>query len=229
VICDATLYIGERIISTTPSGAEDTGKHQPVNGLSTPDPATRGRADVVRRGRPRASPSRRGGRRRLALARGVSSATLSPHGQRTDGDVTASDTFSLRSQAGQRTIGMADTLGGRESFADYSMTAADSPPARRGHSVAGARGASPDLLFPGGTMTALSALDVPATDPTPIFELFRGSYATELLTAAVAHFRRLPPLPERPNHRGGPALAVAPRREAGDGVADDTEVVRPAR
>jgi len=27
----------------------------------------------------------------------------------------------------------------------------------------------------------------PATDPTPIFELFRGSYATELLTAAVAH------------------------------------------
>jgi predicted O-methyltransferase YrrM len=28
----------------------------------------------------------------------------------------------------------------------------------------------------------------PTTDPTPIFELFRGSYATELLTAAVAHF-----------------------------------------
>jgi predicted O-methyltransferase YrrM len=28
----------------------------------------------------------------------------------------------------------------------------------------------------------------PSTDPTPIFELFRGSYATELLTAAVAHF-----------------------------------------
>jgi 2-polyprenyl-3-methyl-5-hydroxy-6-metoxy-1,4-benzoquinol methylase len=28
----------------------------------------------------------------------------------------------------------------------------------------------------------------PQTDPTPIFELFRGSYATELLTAAVAHF-----------------------------------------
>jgi predicted O-methyltransferase YrrM len=33
-----------------------------------------------------------------------------------------------------------------------------------------------------------SALDRPATDPTPIFELFRGSYATELLTAAVKHF-----------------------------------------
>jgi ubiquinone/menaquinone biosynthesis C-methylase UbiE len=28
----------------------------------------------------------------------------------------------------------------------------------------------------------------PETDPTPIFELFRGSYATELLTAAIAHF-----------------------------------------
>lgn len=34
----------------------------------------------------------------------------------------------------------------------------------------------------------LSALDKPATDPTPIFEAFRGSYGTELLTAAVAHF-----------------------------------------
>jgi predicted O-methyltransferase YrrM len=33
-----------------------------------------------------------------------------------------------------------------------------------------------------------SALDLPATDPTPIFEMFRGNYATELLTAAVAHF-----------------------------------------
>ncbi|MFV0444839.1 MAG: methyltransferase [Planctomycetaceae bacterium] len=28
----------------------------------------------------------------------------------------------------------------------------------------------------------------PVTDPTPIFENFRGSYGTELLTAAVAHF-----------------------------------------
>jgi predicted O-methyltransferase YrrM len=33
-----------------------------------------------------------------------------------------------------------------------------------------------------------SALERPAIEPTPIFELFRGSYATELLTAAVAHF-----------------------------------------
>ena len=29
----------------------------------------------------------------------------------------------------------------------------------------------------------------PQVDPTPIFELFRGNYGTELLTAAVAHFR----------------------------------------
>jgi predicted O-methyltransferase YrrM len=34
-----------------------------------------------------------------------------------------------------------------------------------------------------------SALDHPATDPTPIFELFRGAHGTELLTAAVAHFQ----------------------------------------
>jgi predicted O-methyltransferase YrrM len=35
---------------------------------------------------------------------------------------------------------------------------------------------------------ARSASILPAVDPTPIFELFRGNYATELLTAAVAHF-----------------------------------------
>lgn len=34
----------------------------------------------------------------------------------------------------------------------------------------------------------LSALVAPETDPTPIFEAFRGSYGTQLLTAAVAHF-----------------------------------------
>jgi hypothetical protein len=37
-------------------------------------------------------------------------------------------------------------------------------------------------------------LTVPPLDPTPIFEVFRGSHGTELLTAAVAHvpvFRRL--------------------------------------
>lgn len=31
-------------------------------------------------------------------------------------------------------------------------------------------------------------LDAPRIDPTPIFEQFRGSYGSELLTAAVAHF-----------------------------------------
>ena len=31
-------------------------------------------------------------------------------------------------------------------------------------------------------------LAAPRTDPTPLFEHFRGSYGTELLTAAVAHF-----------------------------------------
>lgn len=34
----------------------------------------------------------------------------------------------------------------------------------------------------------LSATQPPETDPTPIFEHFRGSYGTELLTVAVAHF-----------------------------------------
>src|SRR5687767_13628590 len=33
-----------------------------------------------------------------------------------------------------------------------------------------------------------SALTAPAVDPTPIFEHFRGSYGTELLTAALSHF-----------------------------------------
>jgi SAM-dependent methyltransferase len=43
-----------------------------------------------------------------------------------------------------------------------------------------------------------SASASPSLDPTPIFELFRGNYATELLTAAVAHFDlfgRLAPQP----------------------------------
>lgn len=34
-----------------------------------------------------------------------------------------------------------------------------------------------------------TSLNAPTLDPTPIFEHFRGSYGTELLTAAVAHFR----------------------------------------
>jgi hypothetical protein len=37
-------------------------------------------------------------------------------------------------------------------------------------------------------------LSVPPLDPTPIFEVFRGNYGTELLTAAVAHFRVFPRL-----------------------------------
>jgi predicted O-methyltransferase YrrM len=37
----------------------------------------------------------------------------------------------------------------------------------------------------------------PATDPTPIFEAFRGSYGSELLTAAVAHFNVFNRLAER--------------------------------
>lgn len=34
----------------------------------------------------------------------------------------------------------------------------------------------------------MNPMNPPITDPTPIFEIVRGSYATELLTAAVAHF-----------------------------------------
>lgn len=43
-----------------------------------------------------------------------------------------------------------------------------------------------------------NSLPGPATDPTPIFEAFRGSYATELLTAAVAHFNLFARLAARP-------------------------------
>ena len=35
---------------------------------------------------------------------------------------------------------------------------------------------------------ALSAIEIPFLDPAPIFEYFRGNYATELLAAGVAHF-----------------------------------------
>ncbi len=38
----------------------------------------------------------------------------------------------------------------------------------------------------------------PTTDPTPIFELFRGSYGTELLTAAVVEFDLFRRLAEQP-------------------------------
>ena len=38
----------------------------------------------------------------------------------------------------------------------------------------------------------------PLTDPTPIFEFFRGSYGSELLTAAIAHFDLFGRLENRP-------------------------------
>jgi hypothetical protein len=44
----------------------------------------------------------------------------------------------------------------------------------------------------------ISALNPPRIDPTSIFEVFRGSYATELLTAAVAHFNLFGRLAQAP-------------------------------
>lgn len=59
----------------------------------------------------------------------------------------------------------------------------------------------------------LSALVVPSLDATPIFELFRGNYATELLTAAVAHFDIFGQLAQRPMSLAdlGNALGLAER------------------
>ncbi len=45
----------------------------------------------------------------------------------------------------------------------------------------------------------IRATDVPQTDPSPIFELFRGTYGAELLTAAVAHFPVFRLLSDRPH------------------------------
>lgn len=47
-------------------------------------------------------------------------------------------------------------------------------------------------------MATKSAVTPPQLDPTPIFEFFRGNYGTELLTAAVAHFRVFERLAARP-------------------------------
>jgi SAM-dependent methyltransferase len=59
-----------------------------------------------------------------------------------------------------------------------------------------------------------SALLPPRVDPTPIFENFRGNYATELLTAAVAHFNVLGRLAAGPRSpadlRGDLGLAERP-------------------
>jgi SAM-dependent methyltransferase len=41
-------------------------------------------------------------------------------------------------------------------------------------------------------------LQTPPVDPAPIFDIFRGNYATELLTAAVAHFHVFEELAEGP-------------------------------
>ena len=43
-----------------------------------------------------------------------------------------------------------------------------------------------------------SAMEPPEVDPTPIFEHFRGSYGTELLTVAVAHFKLFDQLADQP-------------------------------
>lgn len=58
-----------------------------------------------------------------------------------------------------------------------------------------------------------SALIAPAIDPTSIFEHFRGNHATELLTAAVAHFDLFGRLVERPLSLAelGEALGLAER------------------
>jgi predicted O-methyltransferase YrrM len=45
---------------------------------------------------------------------------------------------------------------------------------------------------------ALSCTQTPQNDPTPIFEMFRGSHATELLAAAVHHLGVFRQLAERP-------------------------------
>ncbi len=53
-----------------------------------------------------------------------------------------------------------------------------------------------------------SALARPMIDPTPIFEAFRGNYATELLTAAVAHFDLFGRLGHTPLSRADLAAAL---------------------
>ncbi len=55
----------------------------------------------------------------------------------------------------------------------------------------------------------LSALDIPTNDPASIFEHIRGNYATELLAAAVAHFKLFEHL------KGGPLSFNNLRRKMG--------------
>ena len=47
-------------------------------------------------------------------------------------------------------------------------------------------------------MSKRSATSRPQNDPTPIFELYRGNYASELLVAAVAHFKLFARLADAP-------------------------------
>src|SRR4051812_15833937 len=58
-----------------------------------------------------------------------------------------------------------------------------------------------------------SANRLPEIDPTPIFEIVRGSYATELLTAAVAHFNLFGRIAQQPISLAdlGAALGLAER------------------
>lgn len=58
-----------------------------------------------------------------------------------------------------------------------------------------------------------AATESPRLDPTPIFELFRGNHATELLTAAVAHLSLFDHLARGPLSPGalGAAMGLAER------------------
>lgn len=59
----------------------------------------------------------------------------------------------------------------------------------------------------------MSCTQPPHTDPTPIFELFRGNHATELLAAAVHHLKLFPHLGDGPlsfDHLRG-RVELAPR------------------
>ena len=62
-------------------------------------------------------------------------------------------------------------------------------------------------------MSSSELLPSPQSDPTTIFELFRGSYGSELLTAAVAHFDIFGRLNQSPKTRSelGAELGLADR------------------
>ena len=66
---------------------------------------------------------------------------------------------------------------------------------------------------PSPSTTMTQTLPPSTTDPTPIFEHFRGCYATELLTAAVAHFNIFGRLAHSPLEQDTLAqeLELAPR------------------